>query len=191
MISITRLGVLRYSITLPLMGNPIFQIANITTQTNFSQPFFTVWDRWLGTMWTGGDVSIRYERLRKVAQDQKSTIQSAVTSEKPVSELTPEAANATSALSQDVLEPRISAGRASRQANESRQQVLQDQENGGAQVLVEETGEEKEAAKMLRRSTRRKLTSTAQSGSLKSLKNKVNGSLQGRGGTIIGLDSSH
>jgi len=29
-------------------------------KTNFSQPFLICWDRWLGTQWTGGDVSSRY-----------------------------------------------------------------------------------------------------------------------------------
>ena len=37
-------------------------------KTNFSQPFFTFWDRALGTMWTGGDISLKYERTRKAAQ---------------------------------------------------------------------------------------------------------------------------
>ena len=37
-------------------------------KTNFSQPFFTFWDRLLGTMWMGGDVSARYERARLAAQ---------------------------------------------------------------------------------------------------------------------------
>ena len=36
-------------------------------KTNFSQPFFTFWDRCLGTMWVG-DVSRRYERSRKAAE---------------------------------------------------------------------------------------------------------------------------
>jgi len=36
-------------------------------KTNFSQPFFTIWDRWLGTVWKG-DTSARYERSRKAAQ---------------------------------------------------------------------------------------------------------------------------
>ena len=35
-------------------------------KTNFSQPFFTVWDRWLGTVWKG-DVKGRYERSRTAA----------------------------------------------------------------------------------------------------------------------------
>ncbi|KAF2203472.1 hypothetical protein GQ43DRAFT_263202 [Delitschia confertaspora ATCC 74209] len=37
-------------------------------KTNFSQPFFTFWDHFLNTMWTGGDVSARYERSKRHAQ---------------------------------------------------------------------------------------------------------------------------
>jgi sphinganine C4-monooxygenase len=36
-------------------------------KTNFSQPFFTFWDRFLGTMWTG-DSSAKYERSRQTAE---------------------------------------------------------------------------------------------------------------------------
>ncbi|KAE8448419.1 hypothetical protein EG329_009484 [Mollisiaceae sp. DMI_Dod_QoI] len=36
-------------------------------KTNFSQPFFTFWDRLLGTMWSG-DTTQRYARGRKTAQ---------------------------------------------------------------------------------------------------------------------------
>ncbi|KAH6624407.1 hypothetical protein B0J18DRAFT_177636 [Chaetomium sp. MPI-SDFR-AT-0129] len=35
-------------------------------KTNFSQPFFTVWDRVLGTKWKG-DTSLKYERTRTAA----------------------------------------------------------------------------------------------------------------------------
>ncbi len=35
-------------------------------KTNFSQPFFTIWDRLLGTMWKG-DTSLKYERTRAAA----------------------------------------------------------------------------------------------------------------------------
>jgi sphinganine C4-monooxygenase len=37
-------------------------------KTNFSQPFFTFWDRRLNTIWKGGDVSAKYERSAKAAQ---------------------------------------------------------------------------------------------------------------------------
>ncbi|CAN8096448.1 unnamed protein product [Discula destructiva] len=36
-------------------------------KTNFSQPFFTVWDKWLGTMWKG-DTSLKYERTKENAR---------------------------------------------------------------------------------------------------------------------------
>jgi sphinganine C4-monooxygenase len=35
-------------------------------KSNFSQPFFTIWDRLLGTMWKG-DVKAKYERTRAAA----------------------------------------------------------------------------------------------------------------------------
>ncbi|OBT55734.1 hypothetical protein VE04_03919 [Pseudogymnoascus sp. 24MN13] len=37
-------------------------------KTNFSQPFFTFWDRVLGTVWQGGNVKSRYERSAKAAE---------------------------------------------------------------------------------------------------------------------------
>jgi len=38
-------------------------------KTNFSQPFFTFWDRSLGTIWAGGDTTARYERTKKAAEN--------------------------------------------------------------------------------------------------------------------------
>jgi sphinganine C4-monooxygenase len=38
-------------------------------KSNFSQPFFTLWDGWMGTMWKGGDVKLRYEKSRKAAEE--------------------------------------------------------------------------------------------------------------------------
>jgi sphinganine C4-monooxygenase len=37
-------------------------------KTNFSQPYFTFWDRILGTIWKG-DVRLRYEKARKAADE--------------------------------------------------------------------------------------------------------------------------
>ncbi|KAI9673771.1 MAG: hypothetical protein M1829_004008 [Trizodia sp. TS-e1964] len=37
-------------------------------KTNFSQPFFTFWDQLLGTVWSGGDTSARYEKAKKMSQ---------------------------------------------------------------------------------------------------------------------------
>jgi sphinganine C4-monooxygenase len=36
-------------------------------KTNFSQPFFTIWDRAFKTMWHGGDVKLRYESSKQAA----------------------------------------------------------------------------------------------------------------------------
>ena len=36
-------------------------------KTNFSQPFFTIWDRYMGTMWQG-DTTIKYARGKANAQ---------------------------------------------------------------------------------------------------------------------------
>ncbi|RMZ81838.1 hypothetical protein DV738_g2131, partial [Chaetothyriales sp. CBS 135597] len=41
-------------------------------KTNFSQPFFTFWDHFFGTMWKG-DVKLRYERDRAAAQRKRDT----------------------------------------------------------------------------------------------------------------------
>ena len=40
-------------------------------KTNFSQPFFTVWDRVLGTMWTG-DAEGKRERTRVKAAEKEA-----------------------------------------------------------------------------------------------------------------------
>jgi sphinganine C4-monooxygenase len=51
-------------------------------KTNFSQPFFTFWDRILGTKWVGGDVSGRYEKSRVAAQqkvDRDATLLAEIT----------------------------------------------------------------------------------------------------------------
>ncbi|KAK4650727.1 Sphingolipid C4-hydroxylase sur2 [Podospora pseudocomata] len=44
-------------------------------KSNFSQPFFTIWDRWLGTKWEG-DVQLKYERTRAnaAAKDEKKRL---------------------------------------------------------------------------------------------------------------------
>lgn len=42
-------------------------------KTNFSQPFFTIWDRILGTRWTG-DVQQKYERTRATAANKKKSL---------------------------------------------------------------------------------------------------------------------
>lgn len=112
-------------------------------KTNFSQPFFTFWDKFLGTMWTG-DVSARYEKQRHAAQQK----------------LDQEIDNEVPAKPADNALP------------------------------VEESVRTQAVATP--RTTRRKAASISQSsGNLKGLRNKVNESLHGRGGTVLGVESSH
>lgn len=119
-------------------------------KSNFSQPFFTFWDRFLGTMWKG-DVSLKYERSRRIAQDK----------------------------------------------------VEQEKENGTIDKLVDnctahdakhvEECARAPLASATRTSIRKRASSVSQSpsGNLKGLRNKVNESLHGRGGNVLGVESSH
>ncbi|EOD48358.1 putative sphinganine hydroxylase protein [Neofusicoccum parvum] len=122
-------------------------------KTNFSQPFFTFWDRFLGTMWTGGDVTQKYERGRKAAE-KKAEIEV----RKP-----------------QFLPPDLQSDSAS--ASEATSEV-------------ESAKEQPQPA--LRRSPRKKATSTSQqTANLKGLRDRVNGSLQGKGPNVLGVESSH
>lgn len=120
-------------------------------KSNFSQPFFTFWDKALDTAWKGGDVSARYQRDRIAAQRK---IDAATGTTQPV-----------------VNSPEIDHAKAKEQANASQQQVV---EADGIQVLAEEKREEQEAKQAMRRSTRRK------SGRFdpKAISERVAGSLQ-------------
>lgn len=106
-------------------------------KTNFSQPFFTFWDRLLGTVWSGGDVSARYERSRIAAQ-------------KRVDE------ESESGEGSVVNSGETDHRRAAQQAAASRQQVEKDGKYGGPKVIEEEQSEEREMRQKLRRSSRRK-----------------------------------
>ncbi|KAI9753524.1 MAG: hypothetical protein M4579_005121 [Chaenotheca gracillima] len=172
-------------------------------KTNFSQPFFTFWDRILGTVWTGGDVSARYERSRKFAEQQmnlKASPAEPITHSKPTDSLQngdspyenelQNARHLTTAISAEA-QPSIPIGKATQQAVGSRDQILQDREGGGPSVLDDEAEEEREARANLRRSPRKVKsgTLTPQAGSLKNLRERVNSSLHGRGGTVLGLEA--
>ncbi|KAI9690286.1 MAG: hypothetical protein M1822_009247 [Bathelium mastoideum] len=166
-------------------------------KTNFSQPFFTFWDRLLGTRWTGGDVSLRYERARTAAQkkvdaDKKDTASSVThtnPSESANADIRPyqdEKAVRLSDQLQQRLKPTVPAGKATLQALGSREQVLEDQQGGGVSVLVKETREEeKEEAQQswLRRSPRKMAAQRSRAGSgassLMGLRDRVNERLVG------------
>lgn len=171
-------------------------------KTNFSQPFFTFWDRLLGTVWTGGDVSARYERSRLAAEkafdteNEKTTIthsnpaDSATQDPKPYENDLRDATDLPSIPIQN-RQPQPPAGKAELQAAGSRQQILDDQKDGGPSVLANEACEEKEARSFLRRSPRKRATSTLSSkDSFKGLRDRVPTSMHGRAGGIIGVDGS-
>ncbi|OCK74507.1 hypothetical protein K432DRAFT_409801 [Lepidopterella palustris CBS 459.81] len=118
-------------------------------KTNFSQPFFTFWDRLLDTMWKGGDVSARYEKSRRHAQQKVDR--------------------------DNGIDVQLSQ---SNSANTS-----------SASDLDEKI---KMTPVSVRRSSRKKSSSISQqSGNLKGLRNKVNESLHGKGGNVLGVESSH
>ncbi|ORY13848.1 fatty acid hydroxylase superfamily-domain-containing protein [Clohesyomyces aquaticus] len=119
-------------------------------KTNFSQPFFTFWDRYLNTMWSGGDVATRYEKSRRHAQQK----------------LDREQAGDMNALSADS----VTQSSASELDESTRSHPLS-----------------------VRRATRKKSSSISQTsaGNLKGLRNKVNESLHGKGGNVLGVESSH
>ncbi|RDI83197.1 hypothetical protein Vi05172_g6922 [Venturia inaequalis] len=151
-------------------------------KTNFSQPFFTFWDRFLGTMWTGGDVSARYARSKNAAEAKYNRSHPmpgsvAVEPEKPTESTAPyEEPDHLQANELASLPPRTPQGKARAQAVAGRQQVLDDKEGGGAQVLAEEADEERRAQSALRRSTRKK-SSISSEAAMKGLKDRVSGSL--------------
>jgi sphinganine C4-monooxygenase len=132
-------------------------------KTNFSQPFFTFWDRSLGTTWMGGDVSARYERDRIAAQKKVDTDQ-----------LDPKSSVTSS--------PAVDHGRAMLQAEASQKQVL-DTENDGDRVLREEVREEQRVKQTVKRSARRKSGFDP-----KSISDRVAGSLHGRSSAILHAD---
>jgi len=168
-------------------------------KTNFSQPFFTFWDTLLGTKWTGGDMSARYERSRISAQKKVDADHAGISAKDSITNSSPtdsmsaqslkpyqsDIANAT-ALSSVPLssqQPLPPPGKAEAQAAGSREQVLEDNKDGGVQVLIEEAAEEKEARSAVRRSTRQRTAS-----SLSGLREKV--SIHGRTGGMLGMEHS-
>ena len=162
-------------------------------KTNFSQPFFTFWDGWLGTKWVGGDVSARYERAKIAAQKKVDAENAAITGvsqtgianpyESEISQATPTARAVQTVLSEPL------SGKALQQAIASRQQVLDDERDGGISVLAEEAAEETKAQqysqKAQRRGTRKSVTSTG----LKGLADRVGETLQGKSSGVLGYKS--
>ena len=119
-------------------------------KSNFSQPFFTFWDRYLNTTWKGGDVSSRYQRDRIAAQRKVDADAAPLRTVTNSSEIDDEKARV--------------------QAKESQQQVL---ESDGPLIIAEERREEQEVKQSVRRTPRRKSGFDP-----RSLSDRVAGSLQ-------------
>ena len=180
-------------------------------KTNFSQPFFTFWDKLLGTKWTGGDVSARYERAKIAAQKKveaenvapqkgkgrgrtRSTTGS-VPSESldskapnPYAEADPNAPIVPDTTADRRPSIQIPAGKATQQAVASRQMVL---EVHGPDILAEESAEERaevRAQQQVRRSSPRKKARRTSSG-FKGFADRVGESLQGKGTGVLGVES--
>ena len=151
-------------------------------------------------MWTGGDVSARYERVKNAAQrradqvkdktldTQFSPVASAVQDDRPYQNELRDAVELRT-VPIEYQQPLLLAGKAEQQAAGSREQVLEDSQNGGNQILFEEAQEEKEARSMIRKSNRRRTASSlTQSDSLRGLRERV--TMHGRTGGILGMESS-
>ena len=155
----------------------------------------------MGTVWTGGDVSARYERDALKAQKQidadgkKSSITNTSAEDtlaSPTEPYTNELRDAKllKQIPPSKIQPQVPKGKAELQAAGSREQVLEDQQYGGKAVLLEEAEEEREAQKAVRRSNRRRTASSlTQSDSLRGLRERV--TAHGRTGGILGMEHSH
>ncbi|KAF2160936.1 hypothetical protein M409DRAFT_28542 [Zasmidium cellare ATCC 36951] len=162
-------------------------------KTNFSQPFFTFWDGLLGTKWTGGDVSARYERAKIAAQKKLDADNTSVTGSAAnesaqsdrVYEKEAVKATSTARALRTVAEPTVPAGKATLQALGSRQQVLEDPVAGGINIIAEESLEEMKAQQRLRSSPRKRTTSSG----LKGLADRVGESSHCKGTGVLGVES--
>ncbi len=144
-------------------------------------------------MWTGGDVSARYERARIAAQQKVDHDLVKISINLDAAESGIEKPRPYESALQDPKNPKsqqvLSLARtAERQATESRQQVLGDITDGGPQVLKDEAREEKDASwAMLKRRTPASVT---QADSFKGLRDRITGSLRGRTRGVLGMESS-
>lgn len=116
-------------------------------KTNFSQPFLTFWDRFMGTMWVGGDVSARYERTKKAAQrwfeKEYSVSHTVCIDQKAHAErIEPYDEDAGPTEGLDTIPPLVPNGKATAQAVAGRKQVRDDDPDAGTKVLLDEAAEE-------------------------------------------------
>lgn len=151
-------------------------------------------------MWTGGDLTARYERARIAAQQQvehdlvkistySDAAESRIEEPRPFESALRDATNLQSINSKNQQPLSLLAGKAERQAKKSRQQVLDDSTDGGAQVLKDEAREEKDGSwAMLKQ--RRTPASVTQADSFKGIRDRISGSMHGRTRGVLGMESS-
>lgn len=154
----------------------------------------------LGTMWTGGDISVRYERARLAAEGKADLDRSGanISNSKVATSLiqpdksVEDSPNGLKGLQSiaDIDQQPAPLTKGEIQEAESHQQVLDDNEGGGIDVLLEESREEKDARRLLSRDRRKTTNSISGTDSLKGLRDRVAGSMHGRAGGIIGMESN-
>lgn len=145
-------------------------------------------------MWTGGDISVRYERARLAAQGKvdidlsSANVSDLVQPQKSIEDTPSGLKEVPSIAVKDPQPAPLTIGEV--QVAESRQQVLDDNEGGGFDVLLEESREEQDARRLLSRDRRKTTNSISGTDSLKGLRDRVAGSMHGRAGGIIGMESN-
>lgn len=149
-------------------------------------------------MWTGGDVSARYERARIAAQQKayhdlvkisinSDTAESRIEDPRSCESALQDATNLLSIISKNQQSLSL-ARKAECQPTKSRQQVLGDTTEGDPQVLKDEAREEKDPSwAMLKRRTPASVT---QADSFKGLRDRITGSMHGRTRGVLGMESS-
>jgi len=129
-------------------------------KTNFSQPFFTFWDRLMGTMWGGDDVSGRYERSKKAAEAWVGKEKSALEDEGAAIEEVEASGDGRPAKGLEEVRARPPAGEARAQAVSSGKQTLRDASPGAGSQRVFREEKDKENIPPRRRSPRKKPAET-------------------------------
>lgn len=138
-------------------------------KTNFSQPFFTFWDGFLGTKYKG-DTSLRYERDRR-AMERRAAME----------EQAPAPTVDTSVKTEPIIVQSI-------------EQAPQFSMPAPLMKSREEAGPEE---RVLRRSPRKKTPAVTQTSSssfaapIKELRSRMNTSLHGKASGVLGVESSH
>ena len=158
----------------------------------------------MGTSWTGGDVSARYERSKLAAQkaydaDVAKPITGSNAKESRTQNAEPyqdELANIGSlkSVAKKDQQPAAPEGKAEAQAAGSRQQVLDEGFSGGSETLIQEAREEREAGLYGKPSMRQRTRSSfglQADDALRGLQERIPSSRHGRTRSLLGMDHGH